>query len=192
MSLATSVYISTNHLTDARYCAAMGVEFIEFILDKTIPDAISKETFLGISQWIEGIKYVAYFESEEGVEEICNTLNIEHVASNNISLLNDLPDSFTKFYKTTLDTINREEFQNIDYINIEGGSDMLSKQETESIKKLAATKNIILAYGFDDTNVSNIITTGIKGIGIKGGEEERPGYKDMDKLADILEAIEVD
>ena len=35
-------------------------------------------------------------------------------------------------------------------------------------------------------------TSKVKGISLKGGEEIRPGYKDFDELADILEALEIE
>ena len=30
----------------------------------------------------------------------------------------------------------------------------------------------------------------LKGIALKGGDEQRPGWKDLDELIDILEALE--
>ena len=56
----------------------------------------------------------------------------------------------------------------------------------------AADFPLILACCITENNVHRIIDSGVKGIGLKGGDEIRPGYKNFDELADILEAIEVD
>jgi len=34
--------------------------------------------------------------------------------------------------------------------------------------------------------------TGVKGIEMEGGEEIKPGLKDFDELAEILEALEIE
>ena len=39
-------------------------------------------------------------------------------------------------------------------------------------------------------DIEYIKTLNLKGIALKGGDEQRPGWKDMDALIDILEALE--
>src|SRR5690606_31205998 len=62
MALKTFVKISeVNNLSDARYCAGMGVNLIGFSLDPTNPKAVTPEQFSEITGWISGVKLVGEF-----------------------------------------------------------------------------------------------------------------------------------
>jgi phosphoribosylanthranilate isomerase len=51
----------------------------------------------------------------------------------------------------------------------------------------------MVGYGIDKDNVGSWIdNTHILGICLKGSIEVKPGFKDYDELADILEMLEVD
>jgi phosphoribosylanthranilate isomerase len=50
---------------------------------------------------------------------------------------------------------------------------------------------LILSGDINPEQLDEIINnSSIEGIAIEGGDEERPGFKDMDALADILEALD--
>ena len=70
MGLKTLVKVGeVSNLSDARYCAGMGVELIGFNLDKSSANYVSIETFTAITGWIEGVEFVAEFENSS-LEEI--------------------------------------------------------------------------------------------------------------------------
>ena len=197
MSLKTKVHISTNNLTDARYCAGMGVEFIEFIVDPNHKDALAKETYLGISQWIEGVEFVGYFSSTKNLLQTCQDLNITTIASHNIEVLRSVDQTYKKILKVTIDSLNQSDLTKLN--SIQDSFDYLYL-ESNTINQLssfnfltAINHQVILGFGFDEQSVHQAIEEGkITALGLKGGHEERPGFKDMDELADILEAIEID
>ncbi len=61
------------------------------------------------------------------------------------------------------------------------------------IEQLAARFPVILGFGINRENVIELVeTTGIKGLALQGGDEIRPGYREFDDLADMLELLEVD
>jgi phosphoribosylanthranilate isomerase len=63
----------------------------------------------------------------------------------------------------------------------------------EKIKNIAAKCELLLGFGFDDKNIEQLLdSTPLKGISMKAGHEIRPGIKDFDELADILETLELD
>jgi phosphoribosylanthranilate isomerase len=63
----------------------------------------------------------------------------------------------------------------------------------DAIATAALSTPIVLAGGFTDEDVEGKIDSlNLFGIAMKGGDEIRPGYKDFDALADILEALEID
>ena len=65
-------------------------------------------------------------------------------------------------------------------------------QDTDIIR-LASQYKIMIGFGIDKNSIHTWINgTDIFGISLKGGTEIKPGYKDYDELAVILEQIEVD
>jgi len=66
MTLRTLVKISAvTNLSDARYCAGMGVEMMGFNIDPNSPKFISSEKFKEISGWVAGVKFVGEYHSKE-------------------------------------------------------------------------------------------------------------------------------
>ena len=52
---------------------------------------------------------------------------------------------------------------------------------------------VILGFGINEQNAHSIAKElGLAGISLAGSSEIRPGFKDYDELADILEVLEVD
>ena len=63
MALKTFVKISAvNNLSDARYCAGMGVDMLGFALEATNPDFIAPEKYTEIIGWLSGVKFVGEFD----------------------------------------------------------------------------------------------------------------------------------
>ena len=63
----------------------------------------------------------------------------------------------------------------------------------EKLKNIAEKCDLLLGFGFDEKNIERLLDqTRIKGISMKAGHEIRPGIKDFDELADILETLEIE
>ena len=76
----------------------------------------------------------------------------------------------------------------LDYIILEDES-----AGTNDLAQLATTSPIVLGSGVSVDTVEAILDdVQPKGIALKGGNEIRPGYKEFDEMADILEALEDD
>src|SRR3954471_11542104 len=74
MALKTLVKASeVNNLSDARYCAGMGVEMLGFCLDENHPKFIELARLREISVWVSGVKTVGEFTGD-------NVLNINYLA----------------------------------------------------------------------------------------------------------------
>ncbi|ELR72549.1 hypothetical protein C900_01223 [Fulvivirga imtechensis AK7] len=198
MALKTFVKVSAvNNLSDARYCAGMEVDLIGFNIEKDKPGYISPENFRELTEWLSGPGYVAEFESYSAVDitDAVKEYDVDYVEISDMAVLGTLSH-------TTLPVIfrqNRNEMAqlpfdlNIKYLLITGGDDPLSKEEIEIINNLSAHYDVLLEAGITHENVEAILQhTNAKGIALQGGNELRPGYKDYDELADILEALEVD
>ena len=75
MPLKTLAKVSAvNNLSDARYCAAMGVKLMGLPLESSHPYYIAPEQFKAITQWIQGVALV-------GELNIVDSATIHHTLS---------------------------------------------------------------------------------------------------------------
>ena len=60
MALKVPVKVSgVSNLSDARYCAGMGVHWLGFSIKPDSPNYCSPEQFQEIASWVEGVSHVA-------------------------------------------------------------------------------------------------------------------------------------
>lgn len=207
MALKTLVKVSeVNNLSDARYCAGMGVDLVGFSIDKDNEKCISPENYKVITGWIEGVKNVLEFNTST-TEEILEALTVyktDYIQISNedvatalatkalpeplifkINLKNDL-----SVYRSIFESLSEK----VSHFLIESDNeDIISEKTFNELTYLSTKYPIIIGFGISTENLEQILTT-IKPIGLalKGGDEIRPGYKDFDELADILEELELD
>ncbi|RZS97078.1 phosphoribosylanthranilate isomerase [Cecembia calidifontis] len=207
MALRTFVKISSvNNLSDARYCAGMQVNLMGFNLEENNKNYTSPEKFREITDWLSGVEFVAEFESAhpdsilkklshyEGFQyiQIKEDIHVNLLANTAYSLillkeiqnLNELEElikkapSYNQFDITILLTSPLLEINNA---------------FEEKIKELASICPVLLGFGLEAENVLQLIEkTGVKGIALEGGDEIKPGLKDFDDLAEILEILEIE
>ncbi|QSE96392.1 beta/alpha barrel domain-containing protein [Fulvivirga lutea] len=190
MALKTFVKInSVNNLSDARYCAGMNVNIIGFKagIDE---NSVSPEQFKEITSWVSGVDYCLEFESE--IDDAFKNYDAQYIQSGNQSELLKHIGEAKLIYSTELTSIDKEISSDIDYIII-NGANLKDETQLNQVKELAQQFKVLLGSGFDDSDINDILdATPIAGIAITAGDEIRPGFKDYDELADVLEAIEID
>ncbi|HNP17093.1 MAG TPA: phosphoribosylanthranilate isomerase [Fulvivirga sp.] len=195
MALKTFVKInSVNNLSDARYCAGMHVDLLGFDLDMASKSYIDLENFEAITGWTSGAQFVGEFgaSKQESVSDALTEYEIDYVESNDISVLTSLKTSKGKILNISIDAVDDTNWAGIDYIIIMSTKDFTSEQIAK-IKELSIKNKILLGSGVTADNIESIlVATGAHGIALTAGDEIRPGYKDYDELADILEALEVE
>jgi phosphoribosylanthranilate isomerase len=203
MSLRTLVKVSeVNNLSDARYCAGMGVEMVGFSLDENHPKFIELAKLREISVWISGIKVVGEFTGEniENMNYLAHELNLDYIQLNH-TLNPDLLDALKKpVIQKLLYYNNEEEIENflriyqskVEYFLIESDAmDSIGPLLT-LMKKWCSSYPIILGIGITTEDIDNILTDiNPSGIALKGGTEIKPGLKTFDELSSILEVLEI-
>ena len=197
MGLKTLVKVGdVTNLSDARYCAGMGVELIGFNLDKTNENYVTPENFKAITGWLEGVQFVAEFNTST-IEEIQSSLleyTVAYIQVNSPQLIDELINSSIQVKLILkLSTENPHFTQTIEAYS-DKVSYILLESENDSLPNINLPgAPIILGTGIKTENLEHILTTlHPLGIALKGSPEIRPGYKDFDELADILEALETD
>ncbi|PSL02314.1 phosphoribosylanthranilate isomerase [Cecembia rubra] len=207
MALRTFVKISSvNNLSDARYCAGMQINLMGFCIEENNKNYISPEKFKEITGWLSGLQYVAEFEyshpenildkikSYEGIEfiQVRNELHLNMLANTGYSLilhkdissLNELNELVNKagIYSQLGVSIL------LTSSNLEMDGDLVEK-----LKEFAAVCSVLLGFGLNANTIIDLLDkTGVKGIAMEGGDEIKPGLKDFDDLAEILETLEIE
>ena len=202
MALKINVKVGeVSKLSDARYCAGMGVEMIGFPLDENHPKFIEISRVKEISSWISGIKVVGEFRGDnlKNVNYLSEQLALEYiqlefpVALEEVKLLNK-PLILKVDLKVTSEPDAEKIFEEFKDV---AAYFLLENEESESfpasIQNWCQIYPIILGFGVTPTNLE-IILNEIRpvAIGLKGGDEIKAGLKNFDQLADILENLEED
>jgi len=190
------------NLTDARYFAAWGAEWLGFCVDTLSNNYMLPEKIIEIKDWIDGCKITLEF----GIQDF-NEINalVEKIKPQAI----EIPiQSYHKDFES-LDTeiilridsidsissilINPNIYFLIAFSELQLTWDKI-KVNTELLnllKSLAVQVNLIVDLDFSKNNIKEIVEKiPFYAINLKGGEEEKVGLKSFDELDEILEVLE--
>jgi phosphoribosylanthranilate isomerase len=193
--LSRTVKISNvTNLSDARYCAGMGVEMLGFSIDEDSPNYISPKKFEEICSWLAGVQLL--------IKTLAN-YPVHYVQVESPGLLAYLQSelSLPLILRVSVDTYDSNDIYSIlsrygDYVAyflLESDANMeLTEKWIQVLSGLAKEYPILIGFGLDDEVSVNKLTETFPEIGIalRGSEEIRPGYKDFGSMMDILEALE--
>ncbi|RNI27700.1 hypothetical protein EFA69_16425 [Rufibacter immobilis] len=205
MALNTIVLVNQiTNLSDARYCAGMGVEMLGFSLQPGQPQHIDAAAFKEISGWVSGVKLVGEVDNlpVAELEELLLEYKVDMLQLNSlyfIEELDDLPLPIILRILIDKDTveeniINTLELyqQHVEYFLIDS-EDFTSIDETNRrfLRDISKRFPILLGFGLTKENTREALDKiQPAGIALKGGEEIRPGYKNFDELEEIFEQLE--
>lgn len=206
MALKTLVKIGQiTNLSDARYSAGMGVEMLGFVAEENHPDYISPDKFKEITDWVSGVRLVAEFENAhpESILKVADQYAVDFlqiaeplhlqmlVNSNKQIILKQEINSIADLEKIKGLIASMKDFH-ISLL-LDGEREDLEADEIALIKEFSQQIPVLLGYGFNADTVNKVLeATAVEGIAMKGTQEEKPGFKDYDALADVLEVLEVD
>lgn len=193
MSLQILVKVgNVTNLSDARYCAGMGVEIVGFPVGKTNSSALSSTKIKEIAAWLSGIKVAIEFDEssfdEKFVLEMIQDLNPDY-----IQLPIELKQEFREITSIPflLLTSSIEESENKDDILLYSGN--IIQNEIELIELCAKNKVILSSTQLDKVSIKSILAKiSPFGIELKGGAEISPGLKSFDDLSEIFDILEIE
>jgi phosphoribosylanthranilate isomerase len=178
------------NLTDARYFAAWGVEGMAFNIDPSASGSLSGIQLKEIVEWVEGPATMIKMEGLEIPEilhDIKSQIDIQSIIIGPFIDASHLPDFKSVYRICTLEDGLQDGDRLI--LSYPFEIDKISPQQTERIKKLTQSKEVFLDANFSASDLDKIRALGFVGIILKGGEEEKVGFKSFDELDAILEAI---
>lgn len=204
--LSRTVKVSNvTNLSDARYCAGMGVEMLGFSIDEDSPNYISPKKFEDICSWLAGVILVAE-TTQTDPQAIISTLSnypVHSVQVETPALLNYLRSELNLplILRISADVYDADEISSIfsryegevSYFLLESDKETtLTEEWMHALGNLATEYPVLVGFGLDNEIMVSELTERFPNIGIalRGSEEIRPGYKDFGSMMDILEALE--
>ncbi|MFN3848409.1 MAG: N-(5'-phosphoribosyl)anthranilate isomerase [Spirosomataceae bacterium] len=199
--LKTFVKISNvTNLSDARYCAGMGVDMLGFVMDADSAEYVSPEKLKEIKSWLAGVQIIGETQSTDFAEikSMVEAYDIDLLQITDASLINSLKeldkplilkfDAESAYLKENLERYA----QDATFVLLEGES--LTDVFVHELQELSSNYEIVLGFGVNQENLAELLESlpNLKGIALKGSEEIRPGYKNYDELMEILEALEIE
>jgi phosphoribosylanthranilate isomerase len=204
--LTKTVKISNvTNLSDARYCAGMGVEMLGFSIDEDSPNYISPKKFEDICSWLAGVTLVAEtaHTDPEHIIRVLNDYPVHAVQVEEPGLLNYLRSELNLplILRISVDLYEADEINSIlgrygdevTHFLLESDHNAeLSDAWMKALDKLAGEYPVLIGFGLDNEFTVTALTELLPNIGIalRGSEEIRPGFKDFGSMMDILEALE--
>ena len=203
MALSTFVKISNvSNLSDARYCAGMGVDQIGINLNPTDADSLPIDNFIELKGWIAGVSFVGEFgaTSFEEIRSIQQKVPLDMIEISTINIVENV-HILGKPISVSLDIWNQpllnELKSHLSYLDelasqvvINCSNPLLYNDISQAIQFYNGP--IRLIKGFDVTMETIQSPTNFKGIQLHGSQEDKPGFKDYGVMMDLLEALEVE
>jgi phosphoribosylanthranilate isomerase len=195
--LKTQVKVSSiANLSDARYCAGMGVEWLGFPLQE-----ITLERFTEIRNWLAGVQIVGEFAkaTADQVREAVAIYQPDVIeVDSSVSLVAIQSIDVSKILRVNIDTDNLPAIfaASAPYVShfllVGDSADSLIGMEA-SIEIWAAQYPIIVGLDIPEDDLDEWVEqSSIQGIGLVAGEEDRPGFRDFTDLMTILEKLETE
>ena len=165
------------NLSDARYFAAWGVDYLSY---NTIPNSdyvLELDKIKEIKDWVEGP--LCLIET--------NVLDFNEVADGHIlsNIYSSLPLNKEAFYRINLEEIRK---------GLPSGKYILQLDSVETLNSLnkvdpLQTQGIEIFLDITNIDLSDFDKLGSYGIVIQGGEEEKVGVKSYDELDELYELL---
>jgi phosphoribosylanthranilate isomerase len=193
MALKTLVKVGQiSNLSDARYCAGMGVDMLGFSVIEPGTHFVSPEQFKEIRGWFTGPSIVAEaygLKSNEDIPAIIQNYLPDFIEVSFDDLLKIHSPSATFILSTTINEMTTRENELAQYRSQIAYIILPANTTKELLDDITRSYRVMLAAD-ELSTAESLMQSNVKGIVLKGDHEERPGLKNYDQLATILEALE--
>ncbi len=175
------------NLSEARYCAGMGVHFLAFP-----SDIVNPKMYQDITSWVQGPEMVLDISASESIPDNCNEYMSDYILMNTEQLEKiNAPLSTALIIKASR-TYHFDESRmlahtgKIRYVVAEN----LSDQEIRNITNNGYHVLIAIDHQNELSLLDKVILLQATGIVLMGSQETRPGLKNYEHLSSVLELLE--
>ena len=204
---------SITNLTDARYFAAWGVHWLGFDFKEGSETNIPVRDMKAIRDWVDGVEIVGEFEihTAEEIQQAVDLLNLDAIQvgmltttetlielNTTIPVIKEIVVSKESIAEEVMDQLSTYapycqiflldfEKNGISWSELESGT-VLSM---EQLQRISEAYTILLNIDLSEKVIDPLLTSiAPEGLCLKGGQEEKVGFKSFDELDEILEALE--
>ena len=198
MTLKTTVKVGNiTNLSDARYCAGMGVDMLGFKIGEGIGQ-VNLVKFKEITDWISGPEFVNELPEKISEDSEKHGIKLIEFPASEISSLNSLMSDHNFIIRIELSEWEKykEELQKhkdlIKYLLVTNSNGWNEMQSKSIVVDMAIEFAVLLGLEMKVGLLENYLTWPIAGLALNGSEETSPGIKDYDQLSLVLEKLELD
>lgn len=196
MALKTLVKVGKiSNLSDARYCAGMSVDMLGFSVINGRDNYVSPELFKEMRGWFTGPSIVTEIYGIEKHEDLAAIIQtyLPDLIEGTFSDIKKLHSSFASYIlSTTFEEVKAHENElgiyrtQIAYLIIPESTPL------EQIEALSKEYKLLLQIDSKNPDDTKLHNTHLKGIALQGSAEDKPGLKNYDALAAVLEKLEAE
>lgn len=206
---------SITNLTDARYFAAWEVEWLGFNLNIGSTDYIEPHLVKAIKEWVDGVKIIGEFDlaSADHINDMVEALGLDGAQLGmftSLETFQELEYATTLFKEIVVERDTSEEavrehmkefapYVKAFVLNFEKNKIDIAQNEAGSGINKGALSNIcksypvLLSMSIPPAKLASFVEEiAPLGLSVKGGAEEKVGYKSFDELDDLFELLEVE
>jgi phosphoribosylanthranilate isomerase len=190
MSLKTKVKAGNiTNLSDARYCAGMGVDWLSFPAREVNP-----VTFKEITDWVTGPQFVLEADALENSALVSDySVSTIQISSSQLNWVNSVPG------KEWMVSIRLSEWDKCkaELISLKLKISQLiitlddSKNQHAHLADIHDHFKVLIEFNNTEHSLNEILALPVDGINISGSSELKPGLKDFEALSSVLEELEV-
>lgn len=196
MALKTLVKVGKiSNLSDARYCAGMSVDMLGFGVISGQEHYVSPALFKELRGWFTGPSVVAEVYGIEKHEDLTQIMQdyLPDFIEGSLEDLKKIHSAFIAYIlASTFEELQTHEQELGIYRNQIAFVLVPASTPPQQIKELSKQHKVLLRI--DEANPDDAILQNEhkKGIALQGTTEDKPGLKNYDTLADILEKLEAE
>ena len=205
---------SITNLTDARYFAAWEVEWLGFNLDPLSENYIDPASMKAIKEWVDGVKIVGEFSSPstQDIPEAVQLLDLDAVQFSPFSTVEEISNlaiTVPIFLEVIIEPGQSEAairdllepYQGlVQYFLINLDKNGINWEAVKARRVLSAdflselceTFPSIISIDVRKEDLTEFLEkVRPSGLNLKGGDEEKTGFKSFDQLDEIFESLEI-
>lgn len=184
-----------SNLTDARYFAAMGADYLGFCCNVGAELYCAPSKIKEITEWVVGPDYVLEMDGWQSAEEINEIVTTGLGQALHFGAFATYNSTFScpVFKDFILENLANASMEDVDFpvIRTEKNFESLSPAEISVIQGIINEKPVFLDIAFGHSELLPMMEIlPAYGLILRGGEEEKIGLKSYEQLDVIFETIE--
>lgn len=191
--LKTKVILShVTNLSDARYAAGMGVDFIGFSINPASKYFVTDKDVNTIRDWLSGVGIIGEVIEKNDADNY----KIDYEQINSVDNLNGFDHPILKIKVddsniSSIEAILSNHAHQVSFfiLDLEG---LEWSQYSSDLKTVCSNNPCYLSAEFTPDNIDHYLSLKPKGIVLYGSQETKPGLSNYEGIADILEVLDED